>query len=237
MLVARREDRLHSLRSELEALHRIEVRTYPCDLSNETACEKLAMGLEAEGPISLLVNNAGFGTKGLFHRTDWARQVEMHRLHIMATMRLTRAVLPGMIAREWGGVINVASVAGFFRSAGSVGYCATKGWMNDFTEGLRLELDYLGKRNVMVQALCPGFTYTEFHDVMQLDRTAIPKPWWLAADFVVEESLKGLETRKLFVVPGWRYKLLVALGSRLPVGLRLMVERRSGRRRQAGGGE
>lgn len=231
LLAARRADRLQELKSRLQTQHGARVDLWTADLSVPEACEELAARLEAAPRVDLLVNNAGFGTLGVFWETDYARQEAMHRLHVLATMRLTRAVLPGMVARGEGAVINVSSVAAFFRSAGNVSYCATKGWMCDFSEALRLELDE-ARSPVVVQALCPGFTYTEFHDVLGVSREALGKGWWMAADFVVEESLRGLESGKLFVIPGWRYKLLVAVGSRLPLGLRMALQKMSAHRRR-----
>jgi len=231
ILTARRADRLSDLKASLEAEHGVHVAVHAADLSDLAGCDEFARRLETLPEVALLVNNAGFGTLGTFCETNYGEQEAMHRLHVNATMRLARAVLPGMVARQAGAIINVASVAAFFRSAGNASYCATKGWMCDFTEALRLELDDAGSP-VTVQALCPGFTYTEFHDVMGVSREAIGKAWWLSADFVVEESLRALQSRKLFVIPGWRYKLLVAVGSRLPVGMRLAVERMSAHRRR-----
>lgn len=226
LLAARRMDRLEQLQRDLERTYHVRVEPYCVDLADDVLLDDFAKRLEAEEHVDLLVNNAGFGTKGWFHLTDYARQVEMHKLHIFATMRLTRAALPGMIERRSGAIINVASVAGFFRSSGSVSYCATKGWMIDFSEGLRVELDDLGSP-VTVQALCPGFTYTEFHDVLGSDRSRIPKQLWMPAQFVVAESVKAVASRKLIVVPGWRYKLIVTIGKRLPVWLRLKLETKS----------
>src|SRR6516162_893130 len=219
LLVPRREDRLRLLATALGPDHEI----LAADLAKEDELERLARRLEALPDLQLLVNNAGFGTKGLFWQTDFGRQVEMHRLHVIAPLRLTRAVLPGMVKRNQGTVINVSSVAGFFRSRGNVSYCATKGWLNDFTEALYLELKAV-RSAVKVQALCPGFTYTEFHDAMGVSRGPIPKSMWMSADFVVQKSLRGLERGKLFVIPGWRYKLLVALGTRLPTRLKLALQ-------------
>jgi short-subunit dehydrogenase len=226
LLAARRMERLEELQTELERAHHGRVEPFCVDLADDVLLEDFAKRLETEGPIDLLVNNAGFGTKGLFHLTDYARQVEMHKLHILATMRLSRAVLPAMIERRAGAIINVASVAGFFRSAGSVSYCATKGWVIDFSEGLRVELDSMASP-VAVQALCPGFTYTEFHDVLGSDRSSVPKQLWMPAEFVVEKSLDALASRKLIVIPGWRYKLVVFFGRRIPVWLRLKLETKS----------
>jgi len=231
LLAARRVQRLEALKSELERTHRIEVECFPCNLSRPAETEGLAARIEAGATPDLLVNNAGFGTLGFFHETDYSRQVEMVNLHVLATMRLTRAVLPGMIRRGSGAIINVSSVAGFWRSGGNVSYCATKGWMNDFTEGLRIELDLLGSP-VVVQALCPGFTYTEFHDVLGVDRNKVPRWLWMDAGTVVEASLRGLESGKLFVIPGWQYRIGAALGELLPFGWRVFLERKSPHKRR-----
>ena len=127
------------------------------------------------------------------------------------------------------GVINVASVAGFTLSAGGTSYSATKHWLNVFTEGLYLELRSSGSP-VKVQALCPGFTYSEFHDVIEMDRSAVPKSWWMSADLVVAESLGGLDRGKLFVIPGFRYRWLVRLLSLVPRRLIYWGAIRAGRR-------
>ena len=105
----------------------------------------------------------------------------------------------------------MASVAAFVRRAGSVSYGSTKSWMAIFTEGIYLELKSI-QSNVKIQALCPGFTYSEFHDTLKVERKSMAGPsFWLQADDVVKESLKALPKGKLFVVPGWRYKAIVGL--------------------------
>jgi hypothetical protein len=148
----------------------------------------------------------------------------MHRLHVLATVRLTHAALGKMVRQNAGGVINVASVSAFVRVAGNASYAATKSWMTAFTEGLYLELKS-ARSAVKVQALCPGYTYSEFHDRLQLDRKRIaPLSFWTSAELVVDESLQGLRKGKLFVVPGWRYRAIVALISKLPVSVRLAIE-------------
>jgi short-subunit dehydrogenase len=142
----------------------------------------------------------------------------MHRLHVLATMRLTHAALQNMVPRATGGIINVSSVAAFGQSPQNVSYCSTKAWINSFTQGLAIELGASGSP-VRMQALCPGFTLSEFHDVVGMDRSVIPKSLWMTADFVVEASLQGLERRDVFVIPGWRYKLLVAMMKTIPDSL------------------
>ena len=139
----------------------------------------------------------------------------------------------GMVARRAGAVINVASVAGFLTSPGSVSYGASKSWINTFTEGIWMELRGTGSP-VRVQALCPGFTYSEFHDVAGMNRDKLaPKAWWCSAEQVVAESLEGLERGRIFVIPGFRYRLLVTVVGCLPRGLRrtllLAMARRNGR--------
>lgn len=228
LLAARRADRLEELKA---ALRGVEVECFPCDLSSMDDTERLAARIAGDERIGLLVNNAGFGTLGMFHETDYARQVEMVNVHVLATMRLTRAALEGMVRRNSGGIICVASVAGFLRSPGNVSYCATKGWMNDFCEGLWLEMKSLGSA-VRIQSLCPGFTYTEFHDVMRVDRAAVPSWAWMSAEYVVRESLRGLERGELFVIPGWKYRWLVRLATRFPASWRLRMEAGSPHKRK-----
>jgi short-subunit dehydrogenase len=148
----------------------------------------------------------------------------MHRLHVIAPMRLGRAALAGMTARNRGAIINVSSVAAFGQSEGNVSYCATKAWMNSFTMGLDVELRGVGSA-VKVQALCPGFTLTEFHDTLGIDRRQIPAWLWMSADEIVEASLRGLERNRVVVVPGWKYKLGVAVLKALPYSIRRGLKR------------
>ena len=209
LLIARREDRLRSLASELAESYRIAADFMAADLANDADLERVAARIQQEPQLGLLVNNAGFGTFGFFFEADVRDQEQMHRLHVLATMRLTHAALANMAPRNTGGVINVSSVAGFMQSPGNVSYNATKAWMNSFTEGVAIELSIKAPR-VKVQALCPGFTLSEFHDVAGIDRRPIPSSLWMPAEFVVERSLDGFDRGELFVVPGWRYKLIVA---------------------------
>ena len=214
ILVARRLHPLQQLASELGG-----AETLAADLTLPEDLARIEARIAAAEELELLVNNAGFGTKGLFWETPFEGQLSMHQLHVMATMRLTRAALAAMVPRARGGVINVSSVAAFGQSPGSVSYCATKAWMNSFTEGLDLELRATGSP-VRVQALCPGFTVTGFHDAMGMSRQGIPGWLWLRAEDVVDASLRGLARGQLFVVTGAIYKLVVALEKLVPRWLR-----------------
>jgi short-subunit dehydrogenase len=233
MLIARRTNRLEALAAELAERHGTKSEIVTADLNVDADLERVAERLRASPRLDLLVNNAGFGVGGLFAASEFAAQEAMHRLHIMATLRLTHAALQGMVARRAGAVINVASVAGFLTSPGAVSYGASKSWINTFTEGLWMELRGSGSP-VRVQALCPGFTYSEFHDVAGMDRSKLaPKAWWCSAEQVVAESLAGLERDQVFVIPGFRYRVLVGIVGRIPRGLRrallLAMARRNGR--------
>jgi hypothetical protein len=224
LLVARRKERLEALAAELAAQYGGDVAVLAADLTLEKDLAVVADRIAAEQNLALLVNNAGFGSRGLFWESDIAVQEQMHRLHTMATVRLSHAALRNLVAKNAGGLINVASVAAFVQRAGSVSYGATKRWMASFTEGLYLELKGIGSA-VRVQALCPGFTYTDFHETLGVDRERVaPLSLWLQPEFVVDESLRALRKGKLLVVPGWKYKAVVALVSKLPTRLRLAFE-------------
>jgi hypothetical protein len=215
LLVARREERLKSLAVELSEMCHISGDALAADLADDADCKRVAERIRSASNLGLLVNNAGFGTLGFFADASVESQLLMHRLHVLATMHLTHAALENFIPRGEGGVINVSSVAAFGQTAGSVSYCATKGWMNAFTAGVCAELEVL-KSPVKVQALCPGFTLSEFHDAAHIDRSPIPQSLWMTADFVVNESLRGFDEGKLFVIPGWRYKVLAMFMKSMP---------------------
>ncbi len=224
LLIARRKERLQALANQLNSQHGSAVDAFPCDLTDDNALSVAAQRIADEPKLALLVNNAGFGVEGRFWDSELDAQERMHRLHINATMRLTHAALRNMTAKNSGAVINVASVAAFVHANRGSSYGATKSWMTAFTEGLHLELKSVGSA-VQVQALCPGYTYSEFHDSSKVDRHHLAPAWlWFQPEFVVDESLKGLRRRKLFIVPGWPYKAVVAVASKLPTALRIAVE-------------
>ncbi|MGP8245181.1 MAG: SDR family NAD(P)-dependent oxidoreductase [Bryobacteraceae bacterium] len=226
VLVARRLDRLEALAKDLDWQHGVRVETLAADLTTPEGLSAAERRIYAAPDLEILVNNAGFGTLGKFSQSDVEVQEEMHRLHVIAPLRLTRAALEGMVERGRGGVILVSSVAAFLAAPGSVSYCATKRWMNAFAEGLSLEL---AGSPVTVQALCPGYTHTEFHDRMAFDRGRIPGFLWLDADFVVAKSLEAFDRGRSIVVPGWQYKLVVLLTKLLPAALLRAVSKRQQR--------
>ena len=233
VLVARRRERLMQLAEELSLKHGIAAEAIAADLAAEGDIATVARRIASESRLDLLVNNAGFGLLGDFHETGIESQLQMYRVHVLATMWLSHAALPFMIARNRGGIINVASVAGFTRMPGHASYASTKAWIIAFTECLHLELRGAGS-DVRVQALCPGYTYTEFHDILHLDRKKImaSKGFWMTPDFVVSESLEALDGGKWLVIPGWRYRVLVAILNHAPRGLLHPIVTKIARRRE-----
>lgn len=229
-LVARRADRLEALAAELSAAHAIRAEALAADLSGEEDVARVVRHIEGLDDLTLLINNAGFGTRGTFAEVELERSLDMIRVHLIASVALARAALPGMIARGAGAIINVSSVAAFFASVGGANYGATKAYLNVFSETLAAELRGTG---VKVQALCPGFTATEFHEVgdyQGFDRAEIPGAVWMSADEVAAESLAALRGDRVIVVPGAKYRAMVA-ASRSPLGGPIRRAARAVRRR------
>jgi uncharacterized protein len=222
LLIARRRDLLEALARELRS-RGAQVAVLAADLSDAAQLKSVADRIAAEPTLGLLVNNAGFGDRAPFWEADVEVLDKMHRLHIGALMRLSHAALRVFVPQNRGAIINLASVAAFARRQGGISYGATKTWVTAFSEGLFVDLQAAASL-VYVQALCPGYTYSEFHDVLKQDRQRLAPPaLWLSAEKVVDDSLKGMVNRKLYVVPGWRYKLAVALLRVLPFRLQILL--------------
>jgi hypothetical protein len=208
LLIARRQSLLAEVAAALAATHGVEAEAFPADLTRDDDVTRLAERIEASPRLAMLVNNAGFGNRGRLAEADQGRQVDMVRLHTLAPMRLTLAALPVLLRNRAGAVVNVSSIASFIYSAGNVNYCATKAYLTTFSEGLAAELAGTG---VQAQALCPGFTRTEFHSrLAKQDR--LPRFAWMSSRAVVEYSLRCLDRGGPVVcIPGWRFRLLVGL--------------------------
>ena len=229
VLVARRRERLDAAASEIARDYHVHAEVLVADLATDEGVAAVEAYIRSLPELEILVNNAGFGTKGLFVEADIAGQDQMHRLHVLATMHLCHAALAKMVPQKKGAIINMSSVAAFTAQAGSVSYGSTKAWMNAFTQALAAELGAIGSP-VKVQALCPGFTITEFHDVMGMDRALVPRWLWLSAESVVDASLQGLASGKVIVVTGWQYKALVSALKVVPTPLLRRLGRATARR-------
>ncbi|MDP9422033.1 MAG: SDR family oxidoreductase [Pseudomonadota bacterium] len=195
LLVARRRDRLDTLAAELGNARAVEI-----DLSETGAADRLMADLAAHGEhVEQLVNNAGFGLTGRFAELDGKRQRQMIDLNCGALVELARAVLPGMIERKSGAILNVASTAAFQPGPGMAVYFATKAFVLSFSEALHEEVKGQG---VKVSALCPGPTATEFGQVAGFGPSNASSKLAAASPPVVAAGLKGLERNQAIVIPG-----------------------------------
>jgi hypothetical protein len=225
ILVARDVPRLEAVAAELTGRYGVSVEALAADLARDSDIERVAARIGGGPPLAILVNNAGFGVKGDLAVTDPASQAAMLHVHALAPLRLCRAALPAMLARRSGAIINVSSIASFIYTPGNANYSATKAYLTAFSEGLDGEVRGAGVR---VQALCPGFTRTEFHDRMGLTPAERKRrPLWLSPEFVVDTSLRALERGGPVVcIPDWRYRVLVFLIRHVPRRLLGLATRR-----------
>ena len=223
VIVARDKDRLEST-AEAARAQGVTVEVLPADLSVDAEREPVAA---RAAEVDLLVNNAGFALPGAFLTTDQAALRRQLDVNVTAVLELTRAALPAMVARGHGGVVNVASVAGFLPGRGGT-YGADKAWVTSFTEAVAADLAGTGVR---AMALCPGFVRTEFHQRAEIDVGARRGPLWLDAARVVDEGLADLARGKVVSVPSRQYKALVAVVDLLPrPAVRGLVRRFESRR-------
>lgn len=206
ILVARRLDRLEVLAEELRGKHGVSVDAVQADLTDAGDLGRVEKLATESATLDLLVNNAGFGGRTGFVKGGTPDHVGMVRVHVEAAVRLTRAALPGMIERGRGAVINVASVAAFSPFSGAM-YSGTKAFLVMFSQNLQAEVRSKG---IVVQALCPGMTHTEFHQVAEIDKAIVPKPFWMSAEKVVRISLRRLR-HGVVCIPGWKNKVIAFL--------------------------
>jgi short-subunit dehydrogenase len=211
ILVARRLERLQAQAAELEKLG-AHAEALAADLASEQGIQSVVEKIASLPGLDLLINNAGFGVHGPFASMPIEIQVDMLRVHNEAPMRLTHAALQGMLVRRHGAIINVASVSAYMGSSNGVMYAATKAFLTMFSATVNKGLKGTG---VKVQAFCPGFTHTEFHEArahMDMDPEKILPILWMDARTVTAASLKALDRNQVVVVPGILYKLAVFFG-------------------------
>ena len=214
VLVARRLDRLEELAAELRRDHGADVEVLPADLTDDGDLLMVEKRLgDSTAPVDLLVNNAGFATSGKFVELPVDREVAEIRLNALAPVRLTRAALPGMVERGHGGIVNVSSIAALQPLPHWATYGATKAFLTSFSEAVHEEVRGQG---VVVLALMPGFTHTEFHDHSGVPPVGIPGPFWMGPDQVVDSALSALEHRRARRVPGFLNRLVAAVSRLTP---------------------
>ena len=233
-VTARRGDRLTRLADEVRLRHGVEILIAPADLADPGAPDAILAQVAAHGrAVDALVNNAGYGIPGAFADAPWEDQRTFLQVMLVAVCDLTHKVLPGMVERRFGRILNVASLAGLVPGgAGSALYGATKAFLVSFSQALHAETRAAG---VHVSALCPGFTYSEFHDVNHT-REAVGErapPWmWLGADEVAAAGYEAAEANRPICVPGAPNQAIAAIAKALPAewGMALMANGARSRR-------
>jgi short-subunit dehydrogenase len=219
VLVARRLEKLQAVADELKNTYAANSLIITADLSQTDVCGNIEQELRQHNiEIEYLVNNAGYGLPGSFHVPKWQEHADFIQVMMTTVCELTRRLLPGMQKRGRGFIVNIASVAGLVEpSAGHTLYGASKSFLIKFSESLALENANSG---VKVCALCPGFTYTEFHDVNKTRKmiSKLPGYLWLDAKDVVADAVNALgrDKVKTVVVPGMQYKVIVFIYRYLP---------------------
>jgi short-subunit dehydrogenase len=207
-LTARRADRLEALAAELRSEHGVEAMAIPADLSEWEAHTRILEAVAAAGRhVDILVNNAGFGVAQTFTGAPWSRQRDFLMTLVVNACGLTYGVIPGMAERRWGRIVNVASLAAFVPgAAGHTLYPAAKSFAVKFSQSLDAELRHKG---VLVTAVCPGFTRTEFAKASgtQALMDQAPRRFWQSAEEVAKAAIAANERGKVVEIPGWHNRL------------------------------
>lgn len=215
-LVARRQERLRALADEVTAAHDVRADVVTADLTDVGARQDVVAAVDAAGLVpAVLVNAAGLSTVGPVHRNDPGAEVAMIRTDVEAVAHLCSLVLPGMVERGAGAVLNVASTAAFQPMPGQAAYAASKAFVVSYSQALRGELRGKG---VTVTALCPGPVDTEFAEAAGFEpdeaEAALPKFMWVPVEAVASAAVEGLDKGRALVIPGAANRI-GALGARL----------------------
>jgi short-subunit dehydrogenase len=231
IIVARREDRLQAVAERLRRQSGVQVDAIVCDLSRTQASEALCEAIAARGlRVDVLVNNAGYGVPGSYVSSGWARHAAQLQVMLVGLSELTHRMLPGMIERRYGRIINVASLAGLVPApAGHTLYGATKAFVIKFSEALAREVESSG---IHVTALCPGFTRSEFHDVTGVRTTVsrLPSWLWMDAPTVARQGFDAVMAGTPIYINGRVNRTVAALARLLPQTIVSALARRTGGR-------
>lgn len=231
VLVARRADRLHALATELGERHGTQAHVMPADLADPAAPRQLVDALQQAGlAVDWLINNAGYGVPGTFGASDWPVHADFLQVLVTAPTELAWRLLPGMRERGYGRIVNVASLAGHVPgSAGHTLYAASKAYLIKFSQSLALENRPSG---IHVCALCPGFTWSEFHDVTGTRPLVgkLPRFMWQSAEAVVREGIEAVERGTVVQVTGRVNRAIKALAKLTPDRLALWLSARESKR-------
>ena len=228
LLTARRRDRLEALAHDLTTRYGVRAEVLVENLAEPQAAERLVDLLaHRKLNVDVLVNNAGYGVPGSYANTTWAQQRDFLQVLVVAVAELTHRLLPGMIDRQWGRIINVASLAGLLPAvAGHTLYAASKSFVISFSESLALETR---RHGIHVTASCPGFTLSEFHDVTgtRKQMSGMPRFMWMQADAVARHSYDAVMAGVPLYVPGRLNRSIASVSRLLPRRAVLSLMKRS----------
>lgn len=230
VITARREERLRAVADRLEQHYGVRVLVFVADHARPDAAERLCAEIESRGlTIDALVNNAGYGVPGTFIASPWQRHQDMMQVMVVGLAELTYRLLPGMIERGYGRIINVASLAGLVPApAGHTLYAAAKALVIKFSEALSHEVR---RHNVFVTAVCPGFTISEFHDVTGTrEQMKNLPPWmWMDSLTVARQGFDAVMAGTPIYINGRVNRTIALLVRYVPQGVVKAIGRRFGR--------
>jgi hypothetical protein len=202
VLIARRKQKLDNLSKELQENHSVYAEVFVADLSKLDDSYKIVSRIQELDNLDVLVNNAGFGINKTFLETDVRQHIDMINVHFTSSVMFCHAAIPKMIKRKRGVIINTSSTAAINKSQMGVMYTTTKTALTVFSE---LTQEKIKETGVFIQSLCPGFTYSEFHDAETMrgfQRSWFPKESWMEAKEVVSISLEAVKSKEVIVIPG-----------------------------------
>lgn len=217
VITGRRKEIIQRLADDLYKKQCVRVDVVIAELSSQSDLDRLVQKAEETENLEILVNNAGFATRGKFFENDFKNQEKMIRVHVIATMILTHTIIPKMLEKGKGIIINVSSMGAFAFGPHNTTYCGTKAFINLFTESLHLEL--LGS-GIRVQVLCPGFVKTDFHEKMDFDLAKLQKNRglikWMTSEEIVAASIRDLERGRVLCIPGKSNQIIYLASRFLP---------------------
>lgn len=233
IITGRRMDKLRSLAFEMREVYGICVHIIKAELSEDRDTKKLIKVIEKHNNITVLVNNAGFGAGIEFCKNNLEDHMRMLQVHVVVSVKLVYSVLPQMINRKEGTIINVSSLGAYMPAPGSSMYSATKLFLTSFSESLYMEVH---KQGIKVQCVCPGFTHTDFHERRTKGKMLKTSGlMWMEADAVAEKSIKSLKTHSIVFIPGFVNRLLIGITSLIPRRVYYYIMERSGKIKVAPG--
>lgn len=224
VLVARRKDRLKKLADKLTSEHGVNVHILPKDLSKPKAPDEIFAHLKKEKiQIDVLVNNAGFGVKGIVPEIDIEQQLDMVQVNVTTPTHLTRLFLPGIVERGYGGILNVGSLAGFQPGPNLAVYFATKAYILSYTEALAEEIS---NPDIKISCLAPGPVRTEFGEKSDLEDTLLFKISLMDVEPVVRAGYEGFRKGKVIVIPGFKQQIVPFLNRFAPRSMARKIAKR-----------